>query len=364
MAENARTTSKATGATPIGSKVTDLLLPTTVMGSYPQPPWLIDHQRLRGSGVPRVRVDDLWNVAAEHLDEAIEAATLVAIADQEAAGVDIITDGEVGRESYFSHFANSLAGVDQEQVGVGVNRRGGHSDVPLVNGAIDRRNPVELDAARFLLGHTSAMTKVTVPGPFTLSQLADNQHYSDQRSLALAYADALNAELRDLADAGVDMVQLDEPYLQANAEVAKEFAVEAINRALDGVNAASTLHTCYGYAAYVSTKAGGYPFFSELAEVSADYVAIETAQPDLDPGIAADLTPRRVVLGVIDLGRPDVESPDEVADRIRRALAVVPPEHLSVSPDCGMKYLPRSLARAKLSTMVEGAAKVRQELTG
>lgn len=349
-------------ATPAGPK--DLLIATTVMGSYPQPGWLIDHERLRGSGVPRVRVDGLWNVAAEHLDDAIEAATLVAIADQEAAGVDIITDGEVGRESYFSHFANALGGVDQLQKGQGVNRRGGVSEVPLVNGPIERSEPIELDAARFLVAHTSAMAKVTVPGPFTLSQLADNQHYPDQRSLALAYADAVNAELRDLVAAGVDVIQLDEPYLQANAEAAREFAVEAITRALAGVEATTTLHTCYGYAAYVSTKEGGYPFFGELASIPADFVAVETAQPGLDPQIAAELSPRGVVLGVIDLGREDVESPAEVAQRIRQALQVIEPDQLSVSPDCGMKYLPRQRAKAKLEAMVEGAAIVRGEING
>ncbi|MEZ5226523.1 MAG: hypothetical protein R2710_07585 [Acidimicrobiales bacterium] len=338
------------------------LIPTTVMGSYPQPDWLIDHERLRGVGVPRVRASDVWNVDPGHLDEAVEAATLVAIHDQEDAGVDVITDGEVRRESYFNHFANLLGGVDPDVIGKGVNRRGGVAEVPLVNGPIVRTAPIELDAAEFLMKRSTAATKVTVPGPFTLSQLADNQYYPDQRTLALAYADAVNAELRDLAAAGVDVLQLDEPYLQANPESASAFAVEAISRAVAGIETTTTLHTCYGYAAYVSEKKGGYPFFAELAEIPVDFIAIETAQPDLDPHVIEQLAPRGVVLGVIDLGRETVETPDEVATRIRRALEVIAPEKLWVSPDCGMKYLPRARAKAKLQAMAEGAALVRAEL--
>lgn len=332
------------------------------MGSYPQPRWLIDHARLLGDGVPRVRNQELWRVDDQDLDEAIEAATLIAIADQEAAGVDLITDGEVGRESYFNRFANSLGGVDVDQLGVGINRRGGTTDVPLVNGPIERTHPIELDSAQFLKAHTTRRTKVTVPGPFTLSQLADNQHYADQRELALAYAAAVNAELRDLQAAGIDMLQLDEPYLQANADGASEFAVDAISAALDGITAATTLHTCYGYAAYVSNKSDGYPFFDQLASIPADFIAIEMAQPDLSAEILTRLDPRGVVIGVLDLGREGVERPDEIADRIRAALQHRSPEQLAVGPDCGMKYLPRELARAKLAAMVEGAAIVKSEL--
>lgn len=325
------------------------------MGSYPQPAWLIDKDRLLGSGVPRVRHQQIWQVDAQHLDEAIEAATLVAIADQEAAGVDVITDGEIGRESYFNHFANALGGVDRERIGQGINRRGGVSEVPLVSGPIERTEPIELDAARFLIANTDRKTKVTVPGPFTLSQLADDQHYGNQRDLAMAYAAAVNDELLELQAAGVDILQLDEPYLQANAESAREFAIEAITRAVEGITATTTLHTCYGYAVYVSNKTSGYPFLDELADAPVDFVAIEAAQPDLDPSIVARLAPRGVVLGVIDLGRETVESPHEVARQIDEALEHTTPDKLMVAPDCGMKYLPRELARAKLAAMVEGA---------
>lgn len=335
---------------------------TTVMGSYPQPKWLIDHDRLLGDGVPRVRNRELWRVDAELLDEAIEAATLVAIADQQGAGVDLITDGEIGRESYFNHFATALGGVDQFKLGQGTNRRGGTAEVPLVNGPIVWSEPIEADAARFLIANTTSRSKLTVPGPFTLSQLAQNDFYPDQASLAMAYAEAVNRELHNLASLGVDTVQLDEPYLQANADAAREFAVEAISRAVDGLTVTTTLHTCYGYAAYVNNKSAGYPFFDELAQIPVDYIAVETAQPGLDPSIIASLAPRGVVLGVIDLGREDVETPAEIADRIRAALAFIEPDKLAVSPDCGMKYLPRPRARAKLKAMVEAAAIVRAEL--
>ncbi|MXW88039.1 MAG: cobalamin-independent methionine synthase II family protein [Acidimicrobiaceae bacterium] len=316
-----------------------------------------------GEGVPRVRAEGIWKVDREFRQEAIEAAVLSAIADQEAAGVDIITDGEIGRESYFNHFANSLSGVDPERLGKGVNRRGGEAVVPLVSGPIRRTRPIELDTARFLRAHTSSRTKVTVPGPFTLSQLAQNDHYPDQRSLAMAYAAAINAELRDLHAAGIDVLQLDEPYLQANAEVARGFAVEAVAAAVDGIDATTTLHTCYGYALYMGDKSGGYPFLSELAAVPVDYVAIEAAQPGLDPSVVTELSPRSVVLGVLDLGTEEVETPASIAQRIRSVLEHIDPHRLSVSPDCGMKFLPRRVARAKLAAMVEGARIVRSELT-
>lgn len=337
-------------------------LQTTVMGSYPQPAWLVHQDRLRGDGVPRVRHEELWRVELEQLPEAIEAASLVAIADQEAAGVDIITDGEVGRESYFNHFANSLSGVDKDQIGHATNRRGGVAEVPLVNGPVRRDHPIELSAANFLRSHTTRQTKVTVPGPFTLSQLAQNEYYPDQRTLALAYAAAVNEELHDLADAGIDVLQIDEPYLQANAEMARGFAVEVISAAVEGISAVTTLHTCFGYAAYVDNKASGYPFLDELAEVPVDFVAIECAQPNLDPEILTRLGSRSVVLGVVDLGREDVESVEEIATRIRGALEYTTPDRLAVSPDCGMKYLPRELAQAKLSAMVSAADLVRSEL--
>lgn len=340
------------------------LLPTTVMGSYPQPGWLVDRERLVGEGVPRVRAEGIWKVDREFRQEATEAAILAAITDQEAAGVDIITDGEIGRESYFNHFANALGGVDTERLGKGVNRRGGEAVVPLVNGPIRRERPIELDSARFLRAHTSRQAKVTVPGPFTLSQLAQNDYYPDQRSLAMAYAAALNEELRDLEAAGIDVLQLDEPYLQANADTARGFAVEAITAAVDGISATTTLHTCYGYALYMGDKSGGYPFLGELAAAPVDYVAIEAAQPRLDPSVVAELSPRSVVLGVLDLGTEEVETAEAIADRIRAALTHIDPHRLSVSPDCGMKFLPRHVARAKLAAMADGARTVRSELAG
>jgi 5-methyltetrahydropteroyltriglutamate--homocysteine methyltransferase len=333
------------------------------MGSYPQPGWLIDPERLLADSVARVRTTEVWRVDPKYLTEAIQAATLMAIADQEEAGVDIITDGEVGRESYFNHFANSLEGVDQDRIGSAPNRIGGSSPVPLVVGKIRRAAPIELDSALFLQRHTSRQTKVTIPGPFTLSVLAENTYYPDQRSLAMAYAAAVNEELRDLAAAGIDVVQLDEPYLQANPDAARSFAVEAISAALDGVNATTTLHTCHGYAAYVKNKNSGYPFLEELAQIPADWIAVETAQPNLDPAIVNSLAPRSVVLGVLNLGSNTIEDPHDIAARIRTALTHVGPDRLALSPDCGMKYLPRDIAKAKLAAMVKAAEIIRAEVT-
>lgn len=335
---------------------------TTVVGSYPQPGWLVDRDLLVKKGVPRVKAADVWRVEPELRAEAVEAATLVAIADQEAAGVDVITDGEIGRESYFNHFATALSGVDQHRIGAGVNRVGGRSDVPLVNGPIRWTGPVEHEAAAFLRAHTDRATKVTVPGPFTLSQLAQDDYYPDQRALALAYAAAVRSELLDLQAIGIDVLQLDEPYLQANAEAARAFGVEVISAALEGITATTVVHTCYGYAVYVKEKRSGYPFLAELAQVPADFIAIEAAQPHLDPAVVAELAPRGVIMGVLDLSTYDVETPDAIAERIRAALHHIGPGSLAVSPDCGMKFLPRDVARAKLEAMVAGAAMVRAEL--
>jgi 5-methyltetrahydropteroyltriglutamate--homocysteine methyltransferase len=340
------------------------ILPTTVVGSWPQPAWLLDGRRLLAHGVPRVRDESVWRVPPEWRAEAIEAATLAAIRDQERAGLDVITDGEIGRESYFNHFATALGGVERDRTGEAVNRVGTTSSVPLVTGPVHRESPVELDAARFLRANTDRGTKVTVPGPFTLSQLAQNEHYPDQRALALAYAAAINEELKDLAAAGIDVVQLDEPYLQANVEAARQFAVEAIGRAIDGVDTTTALHTCYGYAVFVTEKSGGYPFLTELGKLPVDQISIEAAQPKLALDVLADLSGTAVVLGVVDLSDPAVETADMVADRLRAALAFVAPERLVAAPDCGLKYLSRSLAVAKCEALVEGAAIVRAELSG
>src|SRR3954453_11560371 len=332
-----------------GARIAGLpLIPTTVIGSYPQPSWLVDPDLLVEKGVPRPRAAEVWRISPPELAEAPDAATLLAIHDQLRAGVDIVTDGEIRRESYFNHFANALDGVDRERLGEATNRVGRRSLVPLVSGPITRREPVELAAAQFLRAATDRAVKVTVPSPFTLSQLAQNEHYPDQRSLALAYAEAIHEELRDLVAAGIDVVQLDEPYLQANADAARRFAVEAIDRALAGIDATTVLHTCYGYAVYVADKSGGYPFLAELADCAADQLAIEFAQPKLEPSVLAPVAAKTIVLGVLDLSTPDVEPPSVIADRLRAVLDVVPPERLVAAPDCGLKFLSRPLAFAKL----------------
>ena len=330
-------------------------LVTTVVGSYPQPDWLIDRERLGSRLPPRVRARELWRITEEHLEEAQDDATRVAVSDMERAGVDIVTDGEMRRESYSNRFATALEGVDLDTPGVALDRTGHPNPVPRVVGPIRRTRPVEVRDVEFLRSITDRRIKITVPGPFTMTQQAQNDHYDDPRMLALGYAEAVNEELRDLKAAGADVVQIDEPYLQARPEPAREYALEAINRALDGVDGDTVLHTCFGYAHIVHDRLPGYPFLRELQGCAATHLSLEAAQPDLDPEVLRDVPDKVIVLGVLDLGDPKAETPEVVAGRIRRALTVLPPERLVVAPDCGMKYLPRELAFRKLEAMVAGA---------
>jgi 5-methyltetrahydropteroyltriglutamate--homocysteine methyltransferase len=330
-------------------------LTTTVVGSYPQPEWLIDRERLGDRLPPRVRAEELWRVPAPFLDEAQDDATRIAVHDMEIAGVDVVTDGEMRRESYSNHFATALDGIDLDSPGVALDRTGHENPVPRVAGPIRRTRPVEARHVRFLRAITDRRIKITVPGPFTMTQQAQNDHYADERELAFAYADAVNEELRDLKAAGADVVQIDEPYLQARPEPARRYAVEAIDRALEGIEGATVLHTCFGYAHVVQDKPSGYPFLAELNDCAATHVSIEAAQPGLDPEVLRSLPDKVVVLGVLDLGSDEAELREDVARRIERALAVLPPERLVVAPDCGMKYLSRGLAFAKLRAMVDGA---------
>jgi 5-methyltetrahydropteroyltriglutamate--homocysteine methyltransferase len=333
-------------------------LVTTVVGSYPQPSWLIDRERLGDRLPPRVRARELWRIPEENLEEAQDDATRLAVADMERAGVDLITDGEMRRESYSNRFATALEGIDLDEPGTALDRTGSPTPVPRVVGPVRRARPVEVRDVEFLRAISDRRIKITVPGPFTMTQQAQNDHYASDRDLALAYAEAVNEELRDLKAAGADVVQIDEPYLQARPEAAREYALEAIARALDGIEGETVLHTCFGYAALVHERPNGYPFLRELAGCAATHVSIEAAQPDLDPEVLRELGEKTVVLGVLDLGAEEVETPDVVAERIRRALDVVPPERLVVAPDCGMKYLPRERAYGKLAAMVEGARRV------
>jgi 5-methyltetrahydropteroyltriglutamate--homocysteine methyltransferase len=337
-------------------------LVTTVVGSYPQPRWLIDRERLGERLPPRVRARELWRVPEPFLEEAQDDATRLAVQDMERAGVDVITDGEMRRESYSNRFATALAGVDLDQPGVALDRTGHENPVPRVVGPIRRTRPVEVRDVEFLRSITERRIKITVPGPFTMTQQAQNDHYPDDRSLALAYADAVNEELRDLKAAGADVVQIDEPYLQARPEAARKYAIEAINRALDGIDGETVLHTCFGYAHIVHDRPSGYPFLGELDACTATHLSLEAAQPDLDPNVLREVSDKTIVLGVLDLGAGEVETPGVAADRIRRALGVVAPERLVVAPDCGMKYLPRERAFQKLEAMVAGARLVREEL--
>ena len=338
------------------------VLPTTVVGSYPQPAWLIDRSKL-GSKVPRVRAPEIWKVEAAHLEEAQDDATLIAIRDMERAGIDIITDGEMRRESYSNRFATALQGVDIENPGSTVNRTGTRSVVPRIAGPIRRKGPVEVRDVEFLRRNTDRGIKITLPGPFTMAQQAQDDYYKDEEALALAFAAAVNEEVKELLAAGADVIQLDEPWLQARAERAARYGVKAINRALQGVEGTTVVHLCFGYAAAVKDKPAGYSFLPQLADCAASQISIEAAQPRLDLGVLRDLSNKTLMVGTLDLSTPEVETPQLVAERIRAALAHVPAERLVAAPDCGMKYLDRDTAFRKLCALAQGAAIVRREIS-
>jgi 5-methyltetrahydropteroyltriglutamate--homocysteine methyltransferase len=332
-----------------------------VVGSYPQPNWLIDREKL-GSKVPRVRAPEIWRIPPEHLEQAQDDATLLAIRDMEAAGIDIITDGEMRRESYSNRFATALEGVDIVNPGSTINRSGTRSVVPRITGPIRRRAAVEVRDVEFLRRNTERQIKITLPGPFTMAQQAQDDYYRDEEALAMAYAAAVNDEIRDLKKAGADVIQLDEPWLQARAERAARYGVKAIDRALQDIGGTTVVHLCFGYAAAVKDKPSGYSFLAQLAGTRASQISIEAAQPRLDLAIARELAPKHVMVGVIDLSTDAVETAAQVAERIRAALRHVAPERLVLAPDCGMKYLTRAAAFGKLQALADGAALVRREL--
>jgi len=337
------------------------LFPTSLVGSLPQPDWLIDRPKLAGRFPPRVRARELWRPAPEFLAEAQDDATVLAIRSQEDAGLDILTDGEIRRESYSNHFATALVGLDLDNPGEALDRSGHPNPVPRVVGPVRRPRPVQVDDVRFLRAHTDRTIKVTVPGPFTMSQQAQDDHYGDPAALADAYADAVNAEVRDLFAAGADIVQLDEPYLQARPEPARQYGLRALNRALDGITGTTAVHLCFGYAAIIHDRPSGYSFLPELADCTCDQISIETGQSNLDPSVLATLAGKTIILGVMDLSDPAIESGELVADRVRRALPFVAPEKVVVATDCGMKYLPRASAEGKMRAMAAAARMLRSE---
>jgi 5-methyltetrahydropteroyltriglutamate--homocysteine methyltransferase len=337
-------------------------LATSIVGSLPQPDWLIDRDRLSHQFPPRVRAAELWRVPAELLEEAQDDATLLAVRSQEDAGLDIVTDGEIRRESYSNHFATALDGIDLDHPGTVLNRSGKEIPVPRVTGEISRPRPIQADDVRFLRAATDRIIKITVPGPFTMAQQAQDDHYGDDRALALAYADVVREEIADLFAAGADIVQIDEPWLQARPEVARKYGAEAVTRALEGAAGTVHVHLCFGYAAMVSERPEGYSFLPELADTPADAISVETAQSHLDPATLRPLRGKGIALGVLDLSTPEVETPEVIADRVRRALDDVDVDKLVLSSDCGLKYLPRESAAGKMRSLALAAEILRAEL--
>jgi len=339
-----------------------MLFPTTLVGSYPQPEWLIDRARLAGRLPPRVRAKELWRIPEAHLLDAQDDATLLAIRAQEDAGLDIVTDGEIRRESYSNRFATALEGIDLDNPGSALDRSGHPNPVPRIRGTIRRRHAVEVEDMKFLRRHTKKLTKITVPGPFTMTQQAQNDFYETEEEAAMDYAAAVNEEIRDLFAAGADYVQIDEPYMQARPVKARQYGLKALNRALEGITGTTIVHICFGYAAIIHERPSGYSFLPELADCTCRQISIETAQSSLDCSVLTKLPGKQILLGTIDLSDMNVETPETVAARIRRALPFVTPQDILVATDCGMKYLPREVANGKMRSMVEGAAIVRNEL--
>jgi 5-methyltetrahydropteroyltriglutamate--homocysteine methyltransferase len=338
-----------------------MLFPTTLVGSFPQPDWLIDRKRLTEEIPPRVRAQQLWRIPEPYLAEAQDDATLLAIRAQEAAGIDIVTDGEIRRESYSNRFATALEGVDLDKPGIAVTRSGKQQLVPRITGKIKRKYPVELQDLLFLKAHTKRQVKITVPGPFTMAQQAQNDFYPSVEAAAMDYAVAVNEEIRDLFAAGADVVQIDEPYMQSQPDKAREYGVKALNRALLDIKGETAVHICFGYAVYLKNKPAGYAFLPEFASCTCKQISIETAEPKLDCSVLAKLPGKKIMVGCIDLSDEKVESPQAVVDRIRRALQFIPPENVILAPDCGMKFLPRESAVGKLQSMVEAAKMLRRE---
>ena len=339
-------------------------LPTSLVGSYAQPDWLIDRERLRHRFPPRVRARELWRIDPRYLEQAQDDATLLAIRDQERAGLDIITDGEARRESYSNRFATALEGVDVDNPGTALDRSGHPNPVPRVVGPVARKHPVQVRDVRFLRANTSRPVKVTVPGPFTMSQQAQNDFYDDDGELALAYAGAVHDEIADLFAAGADIVQIDEPYMQARPGKAREFGLPALGRALDGITGTTAVHICFGYAAIIHDRPSAYSFLPELSAAPCDQISIETGQSGIDTAVLRRLPGKTIILGVIDLDDESVETPETIAARIRRALPYKRADELVAAPDCGMKYLPRDSAYGKLESLVAGAALVRADAGG
>ncbi len=341
-----------------------MLFPTTLVGSYPQPDWLIDRAKLAKSMPARVRAQELWRIPEPYLAEAQDDATIMAIKAQEEAGLDIVTDGEIRRESYSNRFATALEGIDLDNPGTALGRTGRPNPVPRIVGPIRRKRPVEVDDVKFLRAHTAKPIKMTVPGPFTMSQQAQNDYYPTEEAAAMAYAVAVNEEIRDLFAAGADIVQIDEPYMQAQPEKARGYGLRALNRALEGITGPTAVHICFGYAAIVHQRPSGYSFLPELAGCSCRQVSVETAQSKLDCAVLAKLGGKQIMVGCLDLSDMTVETPQAVVARIKAALPYVRAENVILAPDCGMKYLPRDVAFGKLKAMVEAARMLRAEFGG
>lgn len=340
------------------------MLRTTIVGSLPKPTWLAEPNALFAP----------WRLSGQQLAEAQHDAVRLALADQIEAGIEVVTDGEQRRRHYIWGFLAGLTGIDTERLGSKRARGGRYSDrtaVARIMGEVTRPTPVLVEACRFARAHTDRPLKVTLPGPMTVVDSLLDEHYrTDEQSLAMRFAAILNQEARELAEAGADIVQFDEPCFNIYLDKVQQWGIEALERCLAGVSTQTGVHICYGYGTpqVLAWKTrnqewGHYGVtLPLLAATAIDYVSVECAASGVDVSVLAALKQKNVLVGVIDVGSETVESPELVAERIRRVLPYVAPERLFPCTDCGLVPRSRAAAQGKLRSLVVGAAIVRQEL--
>jgi 5-methyltetrahydropteroyltriglutamate--homocysteine methyltransferase len=338
------------------------LLPTTIAGSLPKPAWLATPEVLWAP----------WRLAGEQLAEGKRDAVLLALRDQEAAGIDIVGDGEQSRQHFVHGFLAGIEGVDmtrRRRIPIRAGRY--EADCPTVTGPIRRPAPVHAEEARFARAHTAHRLKFTLPGPMTIVDTVADEHDGDRVRLAMAFARVLNEEARELAALGVDVVQIDEPAFNVYMDEVRDWGIAALERAVDGVACTTAVHVCYGYGieANIAWKRSlgdewrQYELtFPHLARSRIDQVSLECANSRVPMSLLSLLDGKDVLAGCIDVASTHVETPEEVAGVIREALRHVAPERLQPCTNCGMAPLPREVARAKLRALAAGAALVREEL--
>jgi len=336
------------------------MFPTTIAGSLPKPSWLAEPNRLWAP----------WRLAGADLAEGKRDATLLALKQQEHAGIDVVGDGEQSRQHFVHGFLEAIAGIDfAHKVEMGIRKDRYKAMVPTVVGELRLRGRVHAEEARLARAHTTRKLKFTLPGPMTIVDTIADEHYGDRVTMAMAFAGLLNEEARGLAADGVDVIQFDEPAFNVYMDEVKEWGIAALHRAIEGVSAKTAVHICYGYGikANVDWKAtlGSEwrqyeEIFPALAESRIDQVSVECRNSRVPSSLLALLAGKDVLVGAIDVASDAVETPDEVAATLGEALKYVPKERIVACTNCGMAPMRRDIALAKLAALANGAALARQ----